>query len=165
MVVVPKKDGKWRVCVDYTDLNKACPKDSLPLLPIDQIVDATARHGILSFLDAFSRYHQIPMHPPDAKKTAFIMPHGLYCYNVKPFGLKNVEATYQRLVTKIFRQLIGKTMEVYIDDMLVKSKKFFDHTKNLQEAFELLQKYTMKLNPLKCAFGVSSGKFLGFMVT
>ena len=165
MVVVPKKDGKWRVCVDYTDLNKACPKDSFPLLPIDQIVDATARHGILSFLDAFSGYHQIPMHPPDAKKTTFIMSHGLYCYNVKPFGLKNVEATYQRLVTKIFRPLIGETMEVYIDDMLVKSKKFFDHTKNQQEAFELLQKYTMKLNPLKCAFGVSSGKFLGFMVT
>ena len=74
-------------------------------------------------------------------------------------------ATYQRLVTKIFRPLLGETMEVYIDDMLVKSKKSFDHTKHLQEAFKLLQKYSMKLNPLKCAFGVSSGKFLGFMVT
>ena len=82
-----------------------------------------------------------------------------------PFGLKNVGVTYQRLVTKIFRPLLGETMEVYIDDMLVKSKKRFNHTKHLQEAFELLRKYNIKLNPLKCAFGVSLGKFLGFMVT
>ena len=116
-------------------------------------------------MDAFSGYHQIPMHPPDAEKTTFITSHGLYCYNVMPFGLKNAGATYQRLVTKIFRPLLGETMEVYIDDTLVKSKKSFDHTKHLQEAFELLHKYSMKLNPLKCAFGVSSGNFLGFMVT
>ena len=82
-----------------------------------------------------------------------------------PFGLKNARATYQRLVTKIFRSLLGETMEVYIDDILVKSKKLFDHTKHLQDAFEILRKYSMKLNPLKCVFGVTSGKFLGFMVT
>ena len=74
--------------MDYTDLKDACPKDSFPLPRIDQIVDASARHGMLSFLDAFSGYHQIPMHPPDAEKTSFITPHGLYCYNVMPFGLK-----------------------------------------------------------------------------
>ena len=122
VVVVPKKGNKWRVCVDYTDLNDACPKDSFPLPRIDQIVDASTGRGMLSFLDAFSGYHQIPMHPPDAEKTSFITPHGLYCYNVMPFGLKNVGATYQRLVTKMFRPLLGSTMEVYIDDMLVKSK-------------------------------------------
>ena len=105
------------------------------------------------------------MHPYDAVKTTFITPHGLYYYNMMPFGLKNVEATYQRLVTKIFQPLIGKTMEVYIDDMLVKSKERLDHEKHLQETFKLLRRYDMKLNPLKCAFGVSSGKFLGFMVT
>ena len=165
VVVVPKKGSKWRVCVDYTYLNEACPKDSFPLLRIDKIVDASARHGMLSFLDAFSSYHQIPMHPLDAEKMAFITPHELYCYNVMPFGLKNVGATYQRLVTKIFRPLIGKTMEIYIDDMLVKSKERPDRTKHLQENFELLCTNCMKLNPLKCAFGVSSGKFLGFMVT
>ena len=151
--------------MDYTDLNEACPKDSFPLPRIDQIVDALAGHGILSFLDAFSGYHQIPMHPPDEKKTSFITPHGLYCYSVMPFGLKNAGATYQRLVTKIFRPLMSKTMEVYIDDMLVKSKEHLDHTKHLREAFELLRTNGMKLNSLKCAFGVSSGKFLGFMVT
>ena len=165
VVVVPKKGGKWRVCVDYSDLNEACPKDSFPLPCIDQIVGVTVRHGIFSFLDAFSGYHQIPMHLPDIKKTAFITPHNLYCYDVMPFDLKNVGTTYQRLVTKIFRPLLGNTMEAYIDDMLVKSKERFDHTKHLQEAFELLRRYDMKLNSLKCGFRVSSSKFSGFMVT
>ena len=151
--------------MDYTDLNDACPKDSFPLPRIDQIVDASAGHDMLSFLDAFSGYHQIPMHPPNAEKTSFITPHRLYCYNVMPFGLKNAGATYQRLGTKMFRSLIGSTMEVYIDDMLVKSKQRPYHVTHLQQAFDLLREYGMKLNPLKCAFGVSAGKFLGFMVT
>ena len=105
------------------------------------------------------------MHPPDIDKTAFITPHGLYYYDVIPFDLKNVGATYQRLVTKIFQPLLGNTMEAYIDDMLMKSKERFDHTKHLQEAFELLQRSGMKLNPLICAIRVSFGKFLVFMVT
>ena len=165
VVVVPNKGGKWRVCVDYTDLNEACPKDSFPLPGIGQIVDASAGHGMLSFLDAFSKYHQIPMHSPDAKKAAFITPHRLYCYNVMPFGLNNAGATYQRLVTKIFLPLIGKTMEVYIDDMLVKTRECSDHTKHLEETFYLLRTNNMKLNSLKCVFRVNPGKFLGFMVT
>ena len=86
---------------------------------------------MLSFLDAFSSYHQIPMYPPNAEKTAFITPHRLFCYNVMSFGLKNVGATYQRLVIKMLRPLLGKTMEVYIDDMLVKSKEHPDHTAHL----------------------------------
>ena len=102
VVVVPKKENKWRVCVDYTDLNDACPKDSFPLPRIDHIVDASTGQGMLSFLDAFLEYHHIPMHPPDGEKTYFITPHGFYCYNVMPFGLKNARATYQRLVTKMF---------------------------------------------------------------
>ena len=105
------------------------------------------------------------MHSPNAEKAAFITPHWLDYYNVVPFGLKNIKATYQRLVTKIFQQLLGETREVYINDMLVKSKECFDHTKHLQEAFELLRRYDITLNPLKCAFRVSLGKFLGFMVT
>ena len=151
--------------MDYTDLNKACLQDSFALPRIDQIVDAVVGHEILSILNALSGYHQIPMHPPDSGKTAFITLHGLYSSNVMPFGLNNTGATYQRLVTKIFRLLLGNTREAYIDDMQVKSKEHFNHTKHLQEAFELLRRYDMKLNPLKCAFGVSAGKFLGFMVT
>ena len=122
VVVIPKKGGKWRVCVDYTDLNDACLKDSFTLPRIDQIVDASSGHGMLSFPDAFLGYLQIPMYLLDAEKTTFITPHGLFCYNVMSFVLKNVGATYQRLVTKMFKPLLGKTMEVYIDDMLVKSK-------------------------------------------
>ena len=132
---------------------------------IDQIVDASAKHGMLSFLDAFFGYHQIPMYSPDTKKTSFITPHRLFCYNVMPFGLKNVGATYQRLVTKMFQPLLGKTMEVYIDEMLIKSKERPDHTNHLQQVFCLLRTYGMKLNPAKCAFGVSAGRFLGFMMT
>ena len=88
VVVVLKKDEKWRVCVDYTDLNEACPKDSFPLPRINQIVDALVKHGMLSSLDTFSGYHQIPMQPPDAEKTTFITSHGLYCYNVMSFRLE-----------------------------------------------------------------------------
>ena len=165
VVVVLKKEGKWRVCADYTSLNNACPKDSFPLPRIDQIVDSIAGQGMLSFLDAFSRYHQIPMGPADKEKTAFIMPHGLYCYKVMPFGLKNVGATYQRLMTKIFKPLVGRTVEVYIDDIVVKSKTRGEHALHLQEVFHLLRKYGMKLNPSKCAFGISASKFLGFMVS
>ena len=120
---------------------------------------------MLSFLDALSGYHQIPMHPPVAENTSFITPHGLYCYNMMPFGLKNAGDTYQRLVMKMFRLLFGSTMEVYIDDMLVKSKQRSDHATHLEQAFDLLREYGMKLNPLKCAFGVNDGKFLCFMVT
>ena len=94
VVVVPKKCEKWRVCVDYIDLNDVCPHDIFPLPPIDQIVDTSVGHEILLFLDAFLGYHQIPMHPPDIEKTTFITPHGLFCYNVMSFGLKNVGATY-----------------------------------------------------------------------
>ena len=165
VVVVPKKRGKWRVCVDYTDLNDVYPKDSFPLPRNDQIVDASAGHGMFSFLDAFSGYHQIPMYPPDAEKTFFITHHRLFCYKVMPFGLKNAGATYQRLVTKMFRQLLGKDMEVYIDDMLIKSKERPDHVNHLQQVFDLLRTYGMKLNLTKCAFRVSTGRFLGFMMT
>ena len=165
VMMVPKKGGKWRVCIDYTDLNDACPKDSFPLPRIDQIVDASTGHGMLSLLDAFSGYHQIPMYTSDAEKIAFITPHGLFCYNVMSFGLKNIGETYQRLVTKMFRLLLGKTMEVYIDDMLVKFKEHPDHPTHLKETFELLKAYGMKLNPSKCTFGVRGGLFPGFMVT
>ncbi|KAL5555160.1 hypothetical protein UlMin_037396 [Ulmus minor] len=164
VVLVKKANGNWRVCVDFTDLNKACPKDSFPLPRIDQLVDATVGHELLSFMDAYSGYNQIRMHQPDQEHTAFLTDQGLYCYKVMPFGLKNAGATYQRLVNKMFKQQIGKTMEVYVDDMLVKSLKADEHINNLRESFEVLREYKMKLNPAKCDFGVTSGKFLGFMV-
>ena len=164
VVLVKKANGKWRLYIDFTDVNRACPKDSFPLPRIDLIVDATADHELLSFMDAFSGYNQISMDPNDQEKTSFVTAQGTYCYRVMPFGLKNAGATYQRLVNKMFQKHIGTTMEVYIDDMLVKSPTAKLHIAYLSEAFQILREYNMKLNPAKCAFGVSAGKFLGFIV-
>ena len=116
-------------------------------------------------MDAFSGYNQIKMAEEDQEKTAFITSQGLYYYKVMPFGLKNAEATYQRLVNKIFSEQIGRNMEVYVDDMLIKSKEELTHLDDLKETFTTLRQYQMKLNPSKCAFGVASGKFLEFMVS
>uniref|UniRef100_A0A2N9HH77 Uncharacterized protein n=1 Tax=Fagus sylvatica TaxID=28930 RepID=A0A2N9HH77_FAGSY len=164
-VVVKKKNGKWRVCVDFTNLNQACPKDPFPLPKIDQLVDATAGHDRMSFLDAFQGYHQIALSTEDREKTAFITPLGIYCYKVMPFGLKNAGATYQRMVTKMFKDQIGRTMEIYIDDMVVKSRLSQNHLKDLTETFRVLRLHKLRLNASKCVFGVGSGKFLGFMVS
>ena len=103
-VLVRKPNGKWRTCMDFTDLNKACLKDSFPLLRIDQLMDATLGHQLLSFMDAYSRYNQIPMHLPNQEHTSFTTYYGLYCYKVMPFGLTNVGATYQCLVNMMFKE-------------------------------------------------------------
>ena len=133
VVLVKKANGKWRMCVDFTSLNKACPKDSFPLPRIDQLVDSTA--GLLMFMDAFSGYNQIKMAEEDQEKTTFITSQGLYCYKVMPFGLKNAGTTYQRLVNKMFSKWIERNMEVYVDDMLVKSKEEITHLDDLKETF------------------------------
>ena len=109
--------------MDFTDLNKACPKDRYPLPCTDQLVDSTAGHQLLSFMDAFSGYNQIKMDEANQEKTYFITNQGLFCYNVIPFGLKNAGATYQRLVNHMFRPQIRQNVEVYVDDMLVKSAR------------------------------------------
>ena len=165
VVLVKKANGKWRMCVDFTDLNKTYPKDSFPLPRIDQLMDSTARHKLLTFMDTFSGYNQIKMAEEDQEKTAFIMSQGLYCYKVMPFRLKNGGATYQRLVNKMFSKHIGRNMEVYVDNMLTKSKEKLTHLNDLTETFATFKQYQMMLNPSKCAFGVASRKFLGFMVS
>ena len=135
VVLVKKANDKWRLCIDFTDINRACSKDSFPLPWIDLIVDATADHELLSFMDAFSGYNQIRMDPSDQENTSFITGQGTYCYQVMPFGLKNAGATYQRLVNRMFQKQIGTFMEVYIDDMLVKSVKAELHIAHLAESF------------------------------
>ena len=122
-VLVEKKSGKWRMCVDYMSLNKACPKDLFPLPHIDQVVDSTSGCETLCFLDAYSRYHQIVMKESDQLVTSFITPFGSFCYVTMPLGLKNAGATYQRCMLKCFRDLIGQTVEAYVDDIVVKSKQ------------------------------------------
>ncbi|XP_021735240.1 uncharacterized protein LOC110701933 [Chenopodium quinoa] len=153
------------MCVDFTDLNRAYSKDFYPLPRIDQLVDSTSGHALLSFMDAFSGYHQIFMHPDDRAKTAFVTSAGVYNYKMMPFGLKNAGATYQRLVDQVFAEQKGRNMEVYVDDSIVKSKEAKDHVADLAETFATLRQNQMKLNPKKCVFGVRSGKFLGFMVS
>ncbi|XP_057444597.1 uncharacterized protein LOC130736831 [Lotus japonicus] len=127
VVMVKKANGKWRMCTDYTSLNKVCPKDSYPLPNVDKLTN--------------------------------------YCYKTMPFGLKNAGATYQRLMDKNFANQVGRNMEVYVDDMIVKSAKSGDHGNDLKEAFAQLRKYRMRLNPKKCSFGIQGGKFMGFMIT
>ena len=164
-MVVKKKSGKWRVCVDFMDLNKVCPKDPFPMPKIDQLVDATVGHHRMSFLDAFQGYHQIPLALDDQEKTAFVTPVGNYHYKVMSFGLKNVGSTYQRMMTRIFESQLGKNIEIYIDDMVVKSKVVSEHLGDLGNIFEVLRKYKLRLNASNCLFGVGLGKFLGYMVT
>ena len=165
VVMVKKANGKWRMYVDFIDLNRVCPKDSYLLPRIDQLVDSTMSHKLFSFMDVFSGYKQIRMDEVDQEKTSFVTSQGLLCYKVMSFGLKNAGATYQRLVNHMFHPQIGRNVEVYIDDMLVKSQDEGKQLDDLQETFDTLRQYNMRLNPSKCAFRVSSGKFLGFMVS
>ena len=165
VVMAEIANGKWRICVYFTDLNGACPKDNFLLPRIDQLVDSTVGHKLLTFMDAFFRHNQIQMTEEDQEKTAFIISQRLYCYRIMPFGLKNVGETYQRLVNQMFSKQIGRNVEVYVDGMLVKSREEQNHLDDLEETFNTLRQYSMKLNPTKCAFGVSSRKFLGFMVS
>ena len=127
------------MCVGYTDLNRACPKDSFPLSKIDQLIDSTAGNKLLSFMNAFSGYNQIIIHPSDQKKTSFITGQSLYCYKVMPFRLKNASATYQRMVNKMFKEQIGRSIEVYIDDMITKSQEAGQHTRDLCQTFQVIR--------------------------
>jgi len=151
VVLVKKANGKWRMCVDFTDLNKACPKDSYPLPSIDALVDSASGNKVLSFLDAFSGYNQIKMHPRDESKTAFMTETNSYCYKVMPFGLKNAGATYQRLMDKVLAPMLGRNVYAYVDDMVVASRDKTQHVADLEELFVTISKYRLKLNPEKCA--------------
>jgi hypothetical protein len=165
LVLVKKKGGKWRMCIDYTGLNKACPKVPYLLPRIDQIVDSTAGCETLSFLDAYSGYHQIKMKESDQLATSFITPFGMYCYTTMPFGLRNTGATYQRCMNHVFGEHIGRTVEAYVDDIVVKTRKASDLLSDLEVTFECLRAKGVKLNPEKCVFGVPQGMLLGFIVS
>nr|XP_017245509.1 PREDICTED: uncharacterized protein LOC108217176 [Daucus carota subsp. sativus] len=164
-VLVKKSNGKWRMCTDYSDLNRAFPKDFYPLPNIDQLIDATSGHELLSFMDAFSGYNQIKMAPEDQNSTAFITHRGIFAYKVVPFGLLNAGATFQRTMDTIFASQVGRNMQIYVDDMIVKSLKANEHSKDLRETFTRIREHSMRLNPTKCSFGLAGGKFLGFLLT
>ncbi|CAL8089325.1 unnamed protein product [Prunus armeniaca] len=164
IVPMKKKTGVIRICTDYRDLNRACPKDEFPLPNIDILIDSTLGQGMLSFMDGFSGYNQIKMLPNDAEKTAFRTPYGNFYYTVMPFGFKNAGATYQRAMTAVFHDMMGREVEYYVDDLVVKSKDKGSHHEVLRRVLERCQLYGLKMNPKKCAFRVSLGKFLGFQV-
>jgi hypothetical protein len=164
-VMVKKANGKWRMCIDFTYLNKACPKDEFPLPRIDSLVDAAASTEVMSLLDCYSGYHRIWMKKEDEPKTSFITPSGTYCYLRMPEGLKNAGGSFSRMIAKVLHSQLGKNILTYIDDIIVKSTKQENHIADLQETFANFRQAGLKLNPEKCVFGVKKGKFLGYLVS
>ncbi|XP_022004349.1 uncharacterized protein LOC110901896 [Helianthus annuus] len=164
-VMVQKPNGSWRMCVDYKDLNKACPRDCYALPDIDEKIDSLATFRWKCFLDCYKGYYQVQMAIQDEDKTAFRTPTGLYCYTKMPFGLKNAGATYQRLMNETFKDAIGNYIEVYMDELVIMSKEESLMLVNIQKTFDTLRGVSIKLNPAKCSFGMEEGKFLGFIVT
>lgn len=164
-VLAKKKNDKWRMCVDYTDLNRVCPKDPYGLPRIDQIVDSTAGCELLCFLDCYSGYLQISLKEKDQLATSFITPFGAYCYITMPFSLKNAGATYQCAIQRTLDPQIWRNVEAYVDDVVIKSRLRADLISDLDETFQNLRKWSWKLNPEKCVFGVPSGKLLGFLAS
>ncbi|GJT64210.1 reverse transcriptase domain-containing protein [Tanacetum coccineum] len=163
-VMVKKHDDSWRMCVDFKDLNKACPKEGYPLPKIDWKVESLCGFPFKCFLDGYKGYHQIQMAKEDEEKAAFITSQGIFCYTKMPFGLRNAGATYQRLVDKAFHKQIGRNLEVYVDDLVIKSRTKDEIVRDIEETFKTLREINMKLNPKKCTFGVEEGMFLGYKV-
>ena len=163
-VVVPKANDKLRMCVNYTDLNKSCPKDPFPLPRIDQVVDSTVGCDLLCFLDAYSGYHQISMAREDEEKTSFTTPVGTCCYVRMPIGIKNAGPTFQRTMHITLQDLQSHNVETYVDDIMVKNRQQETLLQDLSEAIDSLRTSRLKLNPEKCVFGVPAGNLQGFLV-
>nr|GEV29447.1 reverse transcriptase domain-containing protein [Tanacetum cinerariifolium] len=155
----------WRMCVDFTDPNKACPQDCYPLPKIDWKVESLCGYPFKCFLDAYKGYHQIQLAEADEEKTTFHTGYGVYCYTKMPFGLKNTDAIYQRLMDKAFESQVGWNIEVYVDDLVVKSYTEAEMMRDIEETFRTLRKVNMKLNPKKCSFGLAEGVSLGYVIT
>jgi hypothetical protein len=153
------------MCIDYTSLNEACPKDHFPLPQIDQIMDSTSVCDLLCFLDTYSGFHEISMSREDEKHTAFITVDDLFCYVSMPYGLKNALPTFVRAIHKTFSDLIRDLIEVYVDDIIVKIKSHASLLDNLALVFDRLRSTRTKLNLDKCVFGITAGKLLGFLVS
>ncbi|XP_008223134.1 PREDICTED: uncharacterized protein LOC103322954 [Prunus mume] len=164
--VLKRKTGAVRICVDYRNLNEASPKDEYPMPMADMLVDGAAHNQMLSFMDGNAGYNQIMMAEEDIHKTAFMCPGhiGAFEYTVMPFGLRNAGATYQRAMNSVFHDMIGHSLEVYIDDVVIKSPEEGNHMTNLKRAFLRMRQHKLKMNPKKCVFGVQAGNFLGFLV-
>jgi hypothetical protein len=164
-VPVKKKNGKWRMCVDFTDLNKACKKDDFPLERVDKIVDDATNSEMFSLLDMFSGYHQIRVHKEDKEKTGFITPFEMFCFVRMPEGLKNAGCTFSIMIAIVLHPQTRRNILAYVDDIVVKSVQRRDHISDLAETFANLRAANLKLNPEKCVFGIHKGKVLGCLVS
>jgi hypothetical protein len=164
--VETKGSSKIRVCIDFRNVNRATPKDEYPMPIADMLINDALGHKVLSFLDSNAGYNQIFMVEEDMYKTTFrcLSFIGLFEWVVMTFGLKNADATYQRAINLIFHELLGIIVEVYIDDIIIKSTSLDSHLADLRLAFEKIRQYGLKMNPLKCVFGVSVGKLLDFII-
>jgi hypothetical protein len=165
VVMVQKKSGKWRMCIDFTSLNKACPKDNFLLPRIDKIVNNASRCEVMSLLDCFSGYHQIYMKEEDKASTSFITPFGTYCFITMSEGLKNAGSTFSRLTKTVLKSQVGRNIFTYVDDIIVASKNKEDHLADLLETFANMRDARLRLNPEKCVFVVRQGKILGYLVS
>jgi hypothetical protein len=153
------------MCVDYTNLNKACKKDPFRLHQIDQVEDSTAGCSLLSFLDCYLGYHRIPLKVEEQIKISSITQFGAFCCTTLPFRLKSVGATYQMGIQWCLYSKLGHNVEAYVDNVVVKTQEEEGLISDLVETFDNLRKFKMKLNPEKCTFRVPSGKLLGYMVS
>jgi hypothetical protein len=164
-VPVKKKNGKWRMCVDFKNFNKACKKDDFSLERVDKIVDDAANSEMLSLLDMFSGYHQIRVRREDEEKTSFITPFGTFCFVRMPEGLKNVGCTFSRMIAIVLHLQLRRNILAYLDDIVVKSVQRRDHISDLAETFANLRATNLRLNPEKCVFGIHKGKFLACLIS
>jgi hypothetical protein len=165
VLVLKKNNNFWRMCVDYTDLNKHFPKDPFTLPRIDQVINSTAGCVLLSFLDCYSGYHQIALKEEDRIKMAFISPFGAYAYTTMSFGLKNAGATYQRAIQLCLVDQLHYNVEAYVDDVVVKTRSHDEFITDLEETFNSLRRFRWKLNLTKYIFGVPQGKLLRFIIS
>ena len=165
ILVRKKNNNEWRMCVDYTDLNKYGPKDPFGLPQIDQVIDSTTDCALLCFLDCYSRYHQIAITEDYQEKIVFTTSFGAYCYMTMSFGLKNTGATYQRAIQGCFKSQLNKNVKAYVDEVVIKTKNPDTLIADLEETFASLREYRWKLNPTKCVFDVPSEKLLRFIIS
>ncbi|GJT57569.1 reverse transcriptase domain-containing protein [Tanacetum coccineum] len=153
--MVRKADGTCRMCINFTSLNKACPNDSYPLPDMDQKIESLEGFKLKCFLDVYKGNHQIRMAREGEEKTSFHTKQGTFCYEKMPFELKNARATYQKLMDNMFTSQLGINIEIYVDDMVIKSRNEENLIADIAETFDTLRKANMKLNLKKCTFGVS----------
>jgi hypothetical protein len=165
VVMARKKNGKLRMCTDFTDLNKCCPKDDFPLTRTDKIIDSTTGCEMMALLDYFLGYYQSWLRREDKEKTSFITPFDTYCYLRMPKGLCNAGLTFCRMTKAALKDQVSKNVLSYVDDIVVQSKKKATYISDLVETFTNMCEARLKLNPEKCVFGVMRGKFLGYLVS